>query len=85
MNLLKLGRQNDTLSDLKVKSNCVDGGAEATSVILEGAGEESLREKEAANPEDRWNAITDPPLQKTDPLKQVGHPGGQRLQRRVSL
>ncbi len=59
------------LSDLKVKSNCVDGGAGATGVILEGSGEKSLGEKEAANPEDRWNATRDPPLQEIDPLKQI--------------
>lgn len=59
------------LSDLKVKSNCVDGGAGATGVILEGSGEKSLGEKEAANPEDRWNAVVDPSLQEVDPLKQV--------------
>lgn len=72
-------RLSGLLSDLEVESNCVDGGAGATGVILEGSGEKSLGEKEAANPEDRWNAIMDPSLQKIDPLKQVWHPGGQRL------
>ena len=42
-----------------------------TGVILEGSSEKSLREKEAANPENRWNAIMDPSLQEIDPLKQV--------------
>lgn len=73
------------LSDLKVKSYCVDGCAGATGIVLEGSGEKSLGEKEAANPENRWNAVIDPSLQEIDPLKQVRHPGGQRLQRRVSL
>lgn len=59
------------LSDLKVKSNCVDGGAGATGVILEGSSEKSLGEKEAANPENRWNAVMDPSLQEIDPLKQI--------------
>lgn len=73
------------LSDLKVQSNCVDGVAGATGVILEGSSEKSLGEEEAANPEDRWNATRDPSLQKIDPLKQVRHPRGQRLKRRVGL
>lgn len=59
------------LSDLKLKSNCVDGGARATGIILEGSSEKGLREKEATNPEDRWNSFGDPSPQEIDPLQQV--------------
>lgn len=63
--------QKAFLSDLKLKSDCVDGDDRATSVVLEGSGEKGLGEEEAANPEDSWNTIGDPVLQETDPLKQV--------------
>jgi len=69
--LQKHCQTNISLSDLKVKSNCVDGDARAAGVVLERSCEESLREEEAANPENRWNAITDPFLQEIDPLNQV--------------
>lgn len=70
---------------LKVQSNGVDGVLGAPGVILEGSREESLREKEATDPVDGWNAIRDPSFHEVDPLQQVRHPGGQRLQGRVGL
>lgn len=78
-------RLSGSLPDLKVQSDRVNGCPRATGVVLEGPCEESLGEEEAANPEDGWNAATDPSLQKIDPLKQVRHPGGQWLQRRICL
>lgn len=70
---------------LKVQSDGVDGVLGAPGVILEGSSEESLREEEAADPVDGWNAVRDPSLHEVNPLKQVRHPGGQRLQGRVGL
>lgn len=78
-------RLSGLLSDLKIQSNCIDGDARATGEILEGSSEKSLGEIEATNPEDGWNSTRDPSLQKIDPLKQVWHPGGQRLKRWVGL
>lgn len=70
---------------LKVQPDGVDGVLGAPGVILESSGEESLREEEAADPVDGRNAVGDPALHEVNPLKQVRHPGGQRLQGRVGL
>lgn len=58
MYLAKLVSELDAvLSHMEVKANGVNGDNRATGEVLQGAGEEGLREEEAADPKDGRDAI----------------------------